>query len=343
MISSSLAITALSLVTPFLAYQLGERIEASGVLAVVVSGLILGFRGAVDLDPDVRLTLRSTWATVRYVLEGAGFRVDRPATVGDHHRAQPAARRAHLRVAGRARDRDPHPTRLWIFLMYALLARMIPVGRRLPDGKSIVAVSWAGMRGVVSLAAAQTLPLDTPYRPLLLTCTIAVIVGTLVVQGLTLPAVIRALRFPGDPARDRVREKGAAMREASTAIADRVEKLIHAEHIPKTQADRMRAWVRMREVSQLSDGADRETAAMLGDTPDQSLQAVVRWRHELVAAEREVFIRLRNAGDLSEVALRELEFRLDLEEALLDTRLDDATGHLEQLRVVRQDREDEPG
>ena len=105
----------------------------------------------------------------------------------------------------------------------------------------------------------------------------------------------------------------------------------------------MRAWVRMRDLSQLSDGADRETAAMLGDTPDRSLQAVVRWRHELVAAEREVFIRLRNAGDLSEEALRELEFRLDLEEALLDTRLDDATGHLEQLRVVRQDREDEPG
>jgi monovalent cation/hydrogen antiporter len=220
---------------------------------------------------------------------------------------------------------------------------VIPVDRRLPDGKSIVAVSWAGMRGVVSLAAAQTLPLDTPFRPLLLTCTIAVIVGTLVVQGLTLPAVIRALRFPGDPARDRLREKGLAMREASTAIGDRVEQLIHAERIPKTQADRMRAWVRMREASQLSDGADRKTAAMLGDTPDDSLQAVVRWRHELVAAEREVFIRLRNAGDLSEEALRELEFRLDLEEALLDTRLDDATGHLEQLRVVRQDREDEPG
>ena len=89
------------------------------------------------------------------------------------------------------------------------------------------------MRGVVSLAAAQTLPLDTPYRPLLLTCTIAVIVGTLVVQGLTLPAVIRALHFPGDPRRDRLREKEAATRDANAAIADLVERIIREESIPE--------------------------------------------------------------------------------------------------------------
>ncbi len=340
-ISSTLAITALSLVTPFLAYELGERINASGVLAVVVAGLILGFRGSVDLDPEVRLTLRSTWAAVRYVLEGSVF-----ALIGLQLWAivtAPDVRLVDLVVVSLAVLATVILVRpLWIFLMHALLGRIGPPDSVLPDAKSLVAVSWAGMRGVVSLAAAQTLPLDTPYRPLLLTCTIAVIVGTLVVQGLTLPAVIKALHFPGDPRHDRIREKDAATHEANVAIAEQVERMIREESIPEMYAERMRAWVRLRDLSQLEDHHQVAGDALGDGTAADHLRFVARWRHELVNAEREVFLRLRGSGDLSEESLRDLEFRLDLEEALLDSRVDDATGHLEQLRVVRQDREDEP-
>ncbi len=90
---------------------------------------------------------------------------------------------------------------VWIFLL-AGLARLFRRPGTFASWRPLVAVSWAGMRGVVSLAAAQTLPLDTPYRSLLLTCTIAVILGTLVLQGLSLPAVIRMLHLPGDPEAD---------------------------------------------------------------------------------------------------------------------------------------------
>ena len=77
----------------------------------------------------------------------------------------------------------------WIFLINGI-GRLLRRPGAIGSWRPLAAVSWAGMRGVVSLAAAQTLPLTTPYRPLLLTCTIAVILGTLVLQGLTLPTVI---------------------------------------------------------------------------------------------------------------------------------------------------------
>jgi monovalent cation/hydrogen antiporter len=340
-ISSSLAITALSLVTPFLTYHLGELIEASGVLAVVVSGLILGFRGATDLQPEVRMTLRVTWATVRYMLEGTVF-----ALIGLQLWAiitAPDVQPAQLLVVSLAVLLTVILIRpAWIFLMRGTRYLFRRKGL-LPDWQSIVAVSWAGMRGVVSLAAAQTLPLQTPYRSLLLTCTIAVIVGTLVLQGLSLPVVIRALHFPGDPMRDRIREKDAAIRQANKAIGERIETLIRDEHIAPAHADRIRTWVRARDLSEPDDGQAVAPDAQLGDgSPAVDPKAVGHWAHELMAAERQVFIRLRNSGDLSEESLRELEFRLDLEEAVLDSRVDDATGHLENLRVVRQDREDEP-
>jgi CPA1 family monovalent cation:H+ antiporter len=187
------------------------------------------------------------------------------------------------------------------------------------------------MRGVVSLAAAQTLPLDTPYRALLLTCTIAVILGTLVVQGLSLPAVIRFLHMPGDPVADDDRERAAARQEANQAITRRVEEVIVADSLPASQARRMRAWAANRDWRGLTERPDDPGGT--GGRPEK----LSNWRHELVGIERDVFITMRNSGRISEDVLRELQYDLDLEEALLDRRLDDASGHLSQLSVARED------
>ena len=108
-------------------------------------------------------------------------------------------------------DGDPDPADLDL-PHRAAITRLFQPPATFGSWRPLVAISWAGMRGVVSLAAAQTLPLDTPYRSLLLTCTIAVILGTLVVQGLSLPAVIRLLRLPGDPEADTQRERAACPR-----------------------------------------------------------------------------------------------------------------------------------
>lgn len=329
-IGSTLAITALSLVTPWLAYIIGESAQASGVLTVVVTGLVLGFRSPSDVPPEVRLTDGATWHALQYVLEGTvfaliGLQLWAIVTAPDIGRA-PTLLTAAAVLATVILIRP-----VWIFFMTGL-AHL--VGRRgiSPSWRPLVAVSWAGMRGVVSLAAAQTLPEDTPYRALLLTCTIFVILGTLVLQGLTLPAVIRMLKMPGDPVAATQRERAAARDEANQAIAARVEEVIKAEALPESQARRMRAWAANRDWRGLTERLDNS-----GDDAKDRLDRISGWRHELVGIERDVFVAMRNSGRISEDVLRELQYDLDLEESLLDRRLEDASGHLSQLTAARDD------
>jgi len=314
----------------------GERAQASGVLAVVVSGLVLGFRAPFDLQPEVRLTMRATWNALQYVLEGSVF-----ALIGLQLWAIVTApdigRVPVLLVSGAVLLTVILIRPIWIFSINAV-ARLLRRPGSFPSWRPLAAVSWAGMRGVVSLAAAQTLPFATPYRSLLLTCTIAVILGTLVVQGLTLPAVIRALHLPGDPVSDLAQERAAAQQEANRAIAARVEQVVADEALPAREADQMRAWAASRDWRGLTERLDRG-----GEDAGERLERISGWRHELVGIERDVFVAMRNSGRLSEEVLRELQYDLDLEEALLDRRMDDASGHLDQLRATRTDRGQEPG
>ena len=333
--SSSLPITALSLVTPFLAYQLGELADASGVLAVVVAGLVLGFRSPMDLQPEVRLTMRATWNALQYVLEGAVF-----ALIGLQLwgivTAPDIGRAPTLLVSGAVLLTVILIRPIWIFLLNGI-GRLLGRPGAIGSWRPLAAVSWAGMRGVVSLAAAQTLPLTTPYRALLLTCTIAVILGTLVLQGLTLPTVIRLLHLPGDPDADLAKERALAQQQANEAIAARVEEAVADEHLPAEEATQMRAWAASRNWRGLTERLERR-----GGDAGARLARISDWRHELVGIERDVFVSMRNSGSLSEDVLRELEYDLDLEEALLDRRVDDATGHLDQLRAERLDRDGDP-
>ena len=333
--ASSLPITALSLVTPFLAYQLGELADASGVLAVVVAGLVLGFRSPMDLQPEVRLTMRATWNALQYVLEGAVF-----ALIGLQLwgivTAPDIGRAPTLLVSGAVLLTVIFIRPIWIFLINGI-GRLLRRPGAIGSWRPLAAVSWAGMRGVVSLAAAQTLPLTTPYRPLLLTCTIAVILGTLVLQGLTLPTVIRLLRLPGDPDADLAKERALAQEQANQAIAARVEEVVANEHLPAEEATQMRAWAASRNWRGLTERLERR-----GGDAGARLARISDWRHELVGIERDVFVSMRNSGTLSEEVLRELEYDLDLEEALLDRRVDDATGHLDQLRAERLERDGDP-
>jgi CPA1 family monovalent cation:H+ antiporter len=328
-IGSTLAITALSLVTPWLAFLIGESVSASGVLTVVVTGLVLGFRSPSDLPPEVRLTDGATWNSLQYVLEGSVF-----ALIGlqlwDIVTAPDIGRAPTLLTAAAVLATVILIRPLWIFLGDGV-TRLIH-RRPMAPWRPLVAISWAGMRGVVSLAAAQTLPLNTPFRPLLLTCTIAVILGTLVVQGLSLPAVIRLLRMPDDPAADTQRERADAREQANQAIAARVEEVIAAEQLPERQAKRMRAWAANRDWRGLTERLDNA-----GDDAQERLERISGWRHELVGIEREVFVTMRNSGRISEDVLRELQYDLDLEESLLDRRLEDASGHLSQLTAARDD------
>ena len=188
----------------------------------------------------------------------------------------------------------------------------------------VAALSWAGMRGVVSLAAAQTLPMDTPYRSLLLVCTIAVIIGTLVVQGLTLPWVIRRLGIAEDHRADDQAERAKAHAEVSSAIESQVDTMVDDGKLSQRQAELMRKWAGLRDWRNWDDDdQSREFGRRLSVLTD--------WRRSLLGVERTVIVSMRNRGELTEDVLREMQHDLDLEEALLERRSDAVDGHLAEL------------
>ncbi|MFB7942354.1 cation:proton antiporter, partial [Streptomyces sp. NPDC056049] len=309
----------LSLLIPFIAYAAAEEVHASGVLAVVVVGLFLGHK-AWKVDFATRLQEEAVWKMVAFVLESAVF-----ALIG-------------LQLPYVVRELDPYGIgeALWyafgVFVLVVVVrfvwvfpATFLPrklsarVREREPgvDWRAPVVVGWAGMRGVVSLAIAFSIPVVTdgvefPARNLVLFLTFTTVIGTLVVQGLTLPPLIRALKLPG---RDRYQEtlaEAQAQSEASRAALARLDDLLADERnaLPDPLADRLRTvlerrrnsvWERLGAVNDLT-----------GETADDTYRRLSR---EMIEAEREVFVRLRDERRIDDEMMRTLLRRLDLEEA----------------------------
>jgi CPA1 family monovalent cation:H+ antiporter len=172
------------------------------------------------------------------------------------------------------------------------------------------------MRGVVSLAAALSLPLDVPQRELLIAVTVVVIVGTLGVQGLTLPAVIRRLGIrPPDP-RDDALQRAHALEQASQAALARLDEMVAASPMPDPVVDALRQVANERALSTWERLGDQHN----GEPPTVAYRRV---RREMMRAEREILLSLRNEGEVDDTVVRSLQHELDLEEALL-TQFEDA-------------------
>ncbi len=318
---SAVTVTALSLVSPFIAYAAGEAAHASGVLVVVVTGLVVGYRSPPEVSAAVRLTENATWAALRFVLEGAVF-----ALIGLQLRSIVAA----LDTSDGMVFVAIGAVLLTVIISRPMWHAVIHLATRLGGAQELVgwtgvaAVSWAGMRGVVSLAAVQTLPLDTPYRSLLQVCTIAVIIGTLVLQGLSLPWVIRKLGIAEDTTADDERERAEVRTRTSEAINAKVDEMCTEGRLPQRQGELMRRWAALRDWRNWDDDdRARDFGRRLGALSD--------WRRSLLGIERLVIVSMRNEGTLTEDVLREMQYDLDLEEALLERRSQAATGHLEQI------------
>ncbi|MFI9236603.1 Na+/H+ antiporter [Streptomyces sp. NPDC053079] len=310
----------LSLLIPFVAYAAAEQVHASGVLAVVVVALYLGHR-AWQVDFATRLQEAAVWRMVAFILESAVFALiglQLPVVLrdlGDYGLGEALWYAVVLFVAVVA------ARYLWVFpatfLPRALSAR---IREREPDTtwKAPVIVGWAGMRGVVSLAIAFSIPVTTddgspfPARNLILFLTFSSVIGTLVVQGLTLPPLIRRLRLPDrDPGAITLAE-AQAQSEASEAAEARLEELLADERnaLPPPLADRLRAVLERRRnaVWERLGAVDART----GESVDDTYRRLAR---EVIGAEREVFVALRDARRIDDELLRTLLRRLDLEEA----------------------------
>jgi len=307
-VADSVTDTALSLVAPFLAFLPAEQLHTSGVLAVVVTGLVLAHRSPQDQEPTARLVEGATWSTVARLLEGTvfvliGFALRDVATSLEASAAELVVSIVVVLVV--VLGLRP----VWVFGT-SWIGGLLPGGRSAGAGwRPLAAVSWAGMRGVVSLAAALALPLDMPQRDLILALAVVVILGTLGVQGLTLLWLIRRLGIePPDPREEAIQRAHALERAAEAGLA-RLDELAADTTLPESALDALRRVAAERALAtwESTDADAREAPTV----------AYRRVRGEMMAAERAALLRLRDAGEIDDEIVRALQRELDLEEALL--------------------------
>ncbi len=309
----------LSLLIPFVAYGVAEQFHASGVLAVVVVALYLGHR-AWEVDFATRLQEEAVWKMVAFILESAVFALiglQLPIVLRGLGQYEGVAAAwyavALFLVVVAARFAWVYPA---AFLPRILSARIR--GREAnPTWRGAMVTSWAGMRGVVSLAIAFSIPVTVhgapfPHRNLVLFLTFTTVIGTLVVQGLTLPPLIRRLRFPGrDPQAETLAEANAQA-QASRAAEARLDELLSDDRneLPPPLADRLRMVLERRRNAVWERLG--QTNPITGESVDDTYRRLSR---EMISAERAVFVRLRDHRYIDDEMLRTLLRRLDLEEA----------------------------
>ena len=306
---------AVSLLTPFVVTALAEAIHASAVVAVVVTGLYLGHRLPVLVSAASRLQMGAFWKLVKYLLEGLVFLVvglQLRHVVADVSTGLPTV----VALTAGVLATVVVSRFMWI-VPVTYLTRMIPAVRRsdpAPPLRIPVVLSWAGMRGVVTLATALALPATlaggAEYpRELFVWLAFAVIMATLLMQGTTLPGLVRVLRVrPDDPTQDTLVE-AATQHSASRAALAALDR--HADGAPAEVVDQLRRLMERRA----------NTAwERLGHGQETPSQAYVRLRRHMLKAEREVFRRARDAGRIPEEILVKAQRELDLEESMLERR-----------------------
>ncbi|MEU6641790.1 Na+/H+ antiporter [Saccharomonospora sp. NPDC046836] len=317
--------TAFSFVLPFLAYLPAELIHGSGVLAVVTTGLIVGYRSPTMLSGPSRLASRLNWQTVQFLLENMvflliGLQLKRILTeVGRSNLAGSTIVLTCVAVlAGVILLRF-----VWMFAI-GVLRRI--AGVHAWPWRYTTVLSWAGMRGVVTLAAAFALPTGIPHRAVLVLAAFVVVAGTLLVQGTTLPALVRRLRLPApDPAEDALQE-AAMLDELSQAALDRLEQ-VRKPTDSDDVVQRLRERVRTR-ADAAWEQLGRQSA--VAETPSDAYR---RLRLEMLDAERDTFLAVRAARRVDDVVLARVLARLDIEESMLDRARDEEAAADRELRT----------
>jgi CPA1 family monovalent cation:H+ antiporter len=298
-----------SLLAPATTYIVAEALGVSGVLATVVAGLITGQRGARVLSPDARLMGAGAWQTLIWIINAFVFMLiglQLPAilrAVLGYYRPE------QLLGLGLAVAATVIVSRIvWVFPATYLprkLSAKIRARDPSPPARTTFIVSWAGMRGVVSLAAAFALPPDFPARDLILFLTFCVIAATLIGQGLTLPWLILHLGVLAPDGQDG--EEVHARLAAVEAALQRLEDLRNdfPDHLPL--------------IDQLRDEYEHEAEHVLpspGSEPDEATRELLDHRairNAVLVAQREAVIGLRDSGVINDETLRSIERDLDLE------------------------------
>jgi Na+/H+ antiporter len=310
----------IALITGYIAFIPANAVEASGVLAAVTAGIYLGWHTPELTSVQTRLQGAAVWEILVFVINALLF-----AMVGLQLSrildALTGLSALQLTWYGLLVTGTVVLTRIaWIPVVTNVprwLSRRVREREpAVPLARSFL-VAWSGMRGAVSLAAALAIPLATdagtrfPDRELIVFLTFCVILGTLVVQGLSLPLIIRVL----DVQPDRLDEKEdtkARIKAAEAALA-RLEELLEEDWVREDTAGRMRGLYNFRR-DRFASRFDTESDGAI----EEQSQNYQRLRRELLEAERAAIVGLRNDGVINDDAMRRLQRDLDLEDARLD-------------------------
>lgn len=308
---NELLLVVASVLICWTAYIAAEAIHVSGVIAVITSGLMMSWRQHVLLSAAVRVRATSLWQVLVFLMEASVFvligfslrdvlsRAGGVEGLADG-RMWPIVAIVGALVVARF---------VWVFASDAvvMLLRRFGIGREAPIGvRSATVMGWAGMRGVVTLAAALTLPIDFPGRDIILLVAFTTILVTVLVQGSTLGLLIRWLgvrRSEDDEPPMNLFAAEQAMMHAQLAI---VEQLARDEHGTIVHPQLLRRYTTRATVGADFTGTDEERTAAIASHFDVIIEAVRAGRSEIV--------RLHRANRIDDETMRDLEHDLDLEE-----------------------------
>ena len=313
--------TALTLIAPYIMYISAEHFHYSGVMAVVSGGLFLSFRSHEIFNYNSRIQTYSFWQTLTFLLNGLVFiliGLQLPAIVKGlgQYKMMDAIMYAVVISLITIVIRI-----LWVFpgaYLPRVLSKKIRTTEKKPSLQSVFIVGWSGMRGVVSLASALSIPLTFdsgqvfPHRNLILFITFVVILFTLILQGLSLPFFIRAFKLKDDDERIEEQEPAVRLRLAVAAL-DHMQTAYGDELGDIDAFNRLKErYERMIQITNNKLLKEENVTVTPGFLP--------RYRHmliEIIAIKRNELNKLRHERTYSEELLRSKEWELDLEEARL--------------------------
>jgi len=323
----ALIANAISLATPFVAYLAAEKIHVSGVLAVVVAGLIIGHHAPRAFSGASRLQTNAVWRLVDFLLEGFVFLL-----IGQQLKPVVEALDQYSIGTVIAAVGITLGVVLLLRPLWLVLTQLLPrslhtrlgneeAGNDKLAGREVTALTWAGTRGVISLAAIFTLPPTFPLRDLLLFCTIVVVLITLVGQGVTFAPLVRWLGLRANAA-DQARLRNQARSAAVEAALNRLSEIEHQKHtdLDTHAIETMRQTLntRLRRYQGRIDLLENADSDEIPVSPQY--EAAVQVRKAAIDAQREELLRWRDAGQLPDEGLRVLERELDHEERTLPDR-----------------------
>lgn len=304
----------LSFVIPFACFLIAEELDSSGVIAVVVAGLLLGHKAPILQTAQSRIAERINWRTIAFLLENTVF-----ALIGLQAQwilqdlADSDLSGGRILSICLATLAAVIVLRLvWVFAARTLLVRPgpDPTTGQAPPWSFTFLLGWAGMRGVVTLAAAFLIPEDTVHREVLLMVAFTVVAGTLLIQGLSLPWFARRLGVPSPDPLDDALARATLLQQASKAA---LEELDQMEYDDQTGVGEL--------IRQRLDQRNFAAWERLGTTADQESPAALyyRIRTRMIDAERRRILQIRGSGNVSSEVIADVLASLDVEESMLDS------------------------